>query len=549
MKQLNPSHVRPSFPFARAPEQDGAPNHHPVVIVGGGMVGQTIALDLIRKGVPVVVLEQGETVSIGSRSLCQAKRTLEIWDRLGAAEWMVDKGVQWNIGKVFHRDGLLYEFNLLPEDGHQMPAFVNLQQYHMEEHLLEKLAAAGGAVRWRHRCVGIENRPDGATVQVETPEGAYTLTCDWLIACDGAKSGIRRQLGLDFDGKVFEDKFLITDVRMTAPFPAERWFWFEPPFHPGQTALLHRQADDIWRIDLQLGWDADSEAEKAPERVVPRIQALLGHDNFELEWISVYVFQCRTLSRYVHDRVIFAGDAAHQVSPFGARGGNAGVQDADNLCWKLKLVLDGRAPASLLESYNDERLYAAHENILNSTRATDFMTPKSEASRRMRDTVLAMAADWPFARAMVNSGRLSVPAHLVDSVLNTPDADSFAAVVAPGSPASDAPIARAGADDWFLHAIGDRFAVLTTAADAPATLDIEGEAVPVLTVGRDLVDTQGLLARRYDLKPGTTYLFRPDQHVAARWRAFDPAAIGAAMTRAMGKAGGQSTTEGAAHAA
>ena len=198
--------------------------------------------------------------------------------------------------------------------------------------------------------------------------------------------------------------------RCEATFPTERWFWFDPPFHSGGSALLHKQADDIWRIDLQLGWDCDPEEEKKPERVIPRIRAMLGPDRaFELEWVSVYTFQCARLERFVHDRVIFVGDAAHQVSPFGARGGNSGIQDADNLCWKLARVVRDESPASLLQTYNDERVEAADENILNSSRSTDFITPKSSASRTMRDAVLALSQQHPFARRLVNSGRLSTP--------------------------------------------------------------------------------------------------------------------------------------------
>jgi 3-(3-hydroxy-phenyl)propionate hydroxylase len=526
---VTPSYHRPKFPFTRAPEQDsGKEAHYPVIIVGGGMVGLTMALECLRHGITPLILERGETVSIGSRSICQAKRTLEIWDRMGVAQRMLDKGVQWNLGKVFHRDALLYSFNLQPEPGHRMPAFVNLQQYYVEEYLLEKLADQGLTVRWRHGVTALEQRADGARVTVSTPEGDYSLSCDWLIACDGAKSTIRRLLDLEFDGQVFEDKFLITDVRMKADFPAERWFWFEPTFHDGQTALLHKQADDIWRLDLQLGWDADVDAEKQPERCIPRVKAALGHDQFDLEWVSVYVFQCRTLKRYVHDHIIFAGDAAHQVSPFGARGGNGGVQDADNLVWKLKLVMNGQAPMALLETYHEERLYAARENILNSTRATDFMTPKSPAMRRIRDEVLAMAADYPAARALINPGRLSVPAHLSTSTLNTKDQNAFATQIAPGSPALDAPIA----DEWFLNQIsGTGFAAITTDATAPQELIAQGSAISVMKPK----ETQNLLSMRYDLQPGTTYLFRPDQHIAARWRSFDPEAIDAAVARAMGK--------------
>ncbi|MFZ5609849.1 MAG: FAD-dependent oxidoreductase [Pseudomonadota bacterium] len=526
---MRSSYAYPRYPYRRHGDQDAAqPVHHPVIIVGAGLVGLTLAIDLKRKGVPVVVLERGTAVSEGSRSICQAKRTLEIWDRLGAADRMLAKGVTWKVGKVFFGADLLYQFDLLPEEGHRMPAFINLQQYYCEEYLIDCLLALGGEIRRQNEVTGIIPFDDHVVLDIETPDGPYRLACDWLISAEGVRSTIRRQLGLAFSGTVFEDKFLITDVRMKSDFPAERWFWFAPPFHKGQTALMHRQADDIFRIDLQLGWGADVEAEKDPARVAARVRAIFGADvEFDLEWVSVYVFQCRTLERYVHGRVLFVGDAAHQVSPFGARGGNAGVQDADNLAWKLNLVLDGKAPARLLESYNEERLFAARENILHSTRATNFMTPKTKASRAIRDTVLHMAREAPFARALINPGRLSVPAHFADSPLNTPDEDIFDCRLAPGSPASDAPLGAG----WFLASLGDAFTAVVYQAEktvAPASMEVDGIPVMVKTIE----ETADVLAQRYDLRPQTTYLFRPDQHIAARWRGFDAAKIAAAVRRA-----------------
>ena len=340
-------------------------------------------------------------------------------------------------------------------------------------------------------------------------------------------------VGAEFAGQVFEDQFLIADVKMTAEFPTERWFWFDPPFHAGRSALLHKQPDDIWRIDLQLRPDADPIAEKRPENVRPRIARMLGHDKFEFEWISLYKFQCRRMDKFIHGRVIFAGDSAHQVSPFGARGANTGVQDVDNLAWKLKLVLDGDAPLALLDTYHQERAFAADDNLLNSTRATDFITPKSAASRRYRDAVLELAEDNAFARPLVNSGRLSKPTPYVPSSLNTPDAENFAGRMAPGTNCDDAPVERGGAASWFLNAIGDGFTVLTFGA-APAREVAFGRIrARVLSVGDDLRDSKGVLAARYDGQRGTTYLIRPDQHVAARWRDFDAAKIERALARAV----------------
>ncbi|MBB4286060.1 FAD-dependent oxidoreductase [Roseospira goensis] len=539
----------PTFPYVQSEEQrTGQRVRKPVIVVGAGPVGLTAALDCAHHGLPVVVLDDNDTVSVGSRAVCYAKRALEIWDRLGCAGPMVDKGVVWKIGKVFRDERLVYQFDLLPEPGHKRPAFINLQQYHLEETLIGRAAALGNRIdlRWKHRVVGIAPAADHVLLEVETPDGVFPIEADWVIACDGARSGLREALGLPFEGQAFQDRFLIADVVMQADFPAERWFWFDPPFHRNQSVLLHMQADNVWRIDFQLGWDADPEEEKTPERVIPRLKRMLGADTpFDLEWVSVYQFACRQLDDFRHGRVLFAGDAAHQVSPFGARGANSGVQDTDNLVWKLKLVLDGHAPDALLDSYSTERVAAARDNLRTSTRSTDFITPKTAASRAFRDATLDLAEHLPFARTLVNSGRLSRPTPYRDSPLNTPDADAdaFADAMAPGTNCADAPVTRDGTAGWLLDALGDRFVALHFLGDdgaAPASDGLADADIPVTTVtvgrrGGDLVDAEGLAHARYDAAAGTTYLIRPDQYVAARWRTFDPARIAAARDRAVAR--------------
>ncbi|MCC7217417.1 MAG: FAD-dependent oxidoreductase [Burkholderiales bacterium] len=541
---MTATYTYPKYAYRRPPELDGPSARRGVVVVGAGPVGLAAAIDLAQRGVPVLVLDDDDTVSVGSRAICYSKRTLEILDRLGCGEPVAGKGVGWKVGKVYQGSELAYQFDLLPESGHRRPAFVNLQQYYFEEALVNRARALPALeIRWRHKVTHVAPAADGATLRVATDDGEYALACDWLVVCDGARSPIRRLLGLDFEGQVFRDRFLIVDIRMAADHPAERRFWFDPPFHPNQSVLLHRQPDDVWRVDFQLGWDADPEAEKQPERILPRLTAMLGPDaHFEIEWASVYTFQCRRMQRFRHGRLVFAGDAAHLVSPFGARGANSGIQDADNLGWKLSLVVAGRAPEALLDTYDAERVAAADENLRNSTRSTDFITPKSAVSRTFRDAVLALARRHPFARRLVNSGRLSVPAVLADSPLNTPDAASFAGAMVPGTVAADAPVTGA-CGPWLLDYLGGEFVLLVfgEGVDAAAARALCAAPVPcrVVQVGgaggadREVIgDAEGLVAARYDGRPGTCYLVRPDQHVCARWRAFDAAAVRAALARA-----------------
>ena len=483
----------------------------------------------------MVVLESDHHLSTGSRAIAFAKRTLEIWDRLEVANDVVRKGTSWSLGKVFLKKTLLYQFNLLPETGHERPAFVNLQQYYCEAFLVERaLDLPNIDMRWGNKVTATAIRDDGVSLTVATPEGDYRIDAEWVVACDGAHSTVRSLMGLESKGQVFKDRFLIADVKMKTDFPTERWFCFDPPFHPNQSVLLHRQPDNIWRIDFQLGWDADPEEEKKPKNILPRVRALLGQETeFALEWASVYTFACLRMDKFVHGRVIFAGDSAHGVSPFGGRGANSGVQDADNLGWKLDWMLRGKAVETLLASYGAERQNAADENILNSTRATDFITPKSAISRLFRDQVLALARTHEFARRLVNSGRLSVPATLTESPLNTPDQDDFAGRQVPGAPLTDAPVLKPnGAVSWLLRELGPEFTLLIF-GDAPAW----SAALPnvkSLSIGNDILDSEGLVAQRMDATPCTAYLIRPDRHVCARWRTPTESAVRGALATATG---------------
>ena len=520
------------YDYRRVPDQDARDTvRRPVVVVGAGPVGLACSIDLGLRGIPVVQIDDADRIGAGSRGICWSKRSLEICDRLGIGERLVAQGVTWKLGKVFRGDDLVFAFDLQPEDGHKMPAFINLQQFYVERALVDRAAEVETVdLRWKNRLTGLEQRNDHVRLTIDTPDGPYTLDADWLVAADGARSATRDLLGLTFSGVTFEDKFLIADIRMAADIPTERRFWFDPSFHAGQSALMHRQPDNIWRVDLQLGPDADVAEEQKPDRVTARLKRMLGDRPFELEWVSIYRFNCRRLDRFVHGRVAFIGDAAHQVSPFGARGANSGVQDAENLAWKLAAVIRGEADSALIGSYEAERTQAADENIAHSTRSTDFIAPHSPAERALRDAVLALAPHADFARRMINSGRLSV-ATVHQGVLSTPDEDMFAGSARLGAPLPDCRVSRPdGREGHLLESLGAGFTLLTF-KDGASPRPPEG--VALLTVGEHIGDPHGILARRLDATPGAAYLLRPDHHLCARWRVFDSAKVMAARDRVL----------------
>lgn len=524
------------YPYIAPPGLSGPEPRHPVVIVGAGPIGLAMAVDLALQGVKSVVLDDNNVVSVGSRAICWSKRTLEIFDRLGVGERMLEKGVTWKVGRQFHGKDEIYSFDLLPEPGHKYPAFINLQQYYVEQYLVERAQEFPDLIdlRFLNKVIDHTDNGDHVVLMVETPDGAYTLEAEWYIACDGAGSATRQRMNLAFDGQTFEEHFLIVDVEMeSSPFgdhdTPERWFWFAPPFHPGQSALLHKQPDNIYRIDLQLGPDTDPKEEATEEKVIPRIKQIVGDAPFRLDWMSVYKFRCAKLDRFVHGRVLFVGDSAHVVSPFGARGGNGGVQDLDNLGWKLAAVLRGDAPLALIETYNEERSHGSAENILNSSRATNFMTPKSPIEALFRDEVLTLASRHPFARRLINSGRLSLPCSLEGMRLQTPGG----APVAPGEVVTDAPLSGPNGDTWLIHEVQGQF-TLVGFGDV-ALPQIDGIArIGINSRGNYpcFEATDGHAIRRYGRDH--IYLFRPDGHVCAVFSTPDVTAISTAMENAMG---------------
>ena len=402
------------FPYKTPPEiLEGKQDTYPVVIIGAGPIGLSLAIDLAQRGIKSVLLDDNNIVSTGSRAICWAKRTLEIFDRLGVASKMMAKGITWETGRLFNGDKEVFSFNLLPDKDQKFPAFINLQQYYVEEYLIERCFELNDFIdlRFSSKVIDHTQSEENVDITVRCPEGDYHLKSSYMVACDGAESPTRKRMNLSFDGEIFDEHFLIVDIFMeTPPFESdrpERWFWFAPTFHDGQSALLHKQAENIYRIDLQLEENIDRKNELDPERVRKRIIKVVKSENFEIDWMSIYKFKCASLDRMVFDRIIFVGDSAHVVSPFGARGGNGGMHDVDNLGWKLAFVLKNKSRAKILSTYNDERIEAARENIANSSRATNFMTPKNKMAKIFRDQVLDLSLNNQFSRNLIRVGFLS----------------------------------------------------------------------------------------------------------------------------------------------
>ncbi len=527
----------PVYAHRKAPElETKSVGSYPVIVVGGGLGGLTAALELGSRGVHVVVLDEDDTVGaagLSSRGICYAKRSLEILDRFGIARRIRAKGVTWNEGDVFRGEQKLYRFNLQTEKDQQFPAFVNLQQFYVEQYLVEALQRAPSVdLRWKSRVTGVKQTASYVEVAVETPHGRYKARCVYLVGADGAHSVVRKKTGAkDAESALFDDHWCIADVKMKASERAVRKAYLDNGLNDGGAIWYHQMADGVWRTDWEIGHYADPEAETTPARARQRLKKLLGPGvKFELVWVGGWRFRKRYLEKMAYGRVLFLGDAAGQHSPFGARGGNRAVQDANNLAWKLDLVLRGRATADLLETYHAERHPATREAVEISSRSAVFIGPETPGQRAFRDAILDLAQRHGWARALVNVGRLSTAATYGGSPLNLERGDFDAPAAAPGCAAPDGRFGKA----HFVEQLQGHFTVVYFGTRGPA-LD-----VPALYVNRR---ANASLCRRYGAeRENATYVFRPDGHVLARCRGIDAAfarraIAGVLRYRKRGKAG------------
>jgi 3-(3-hydroxy-phenyl)propionate hydroxylase len=550
----------------------------PLVIVGAGPVGLCTALGLARYGIPSLVLDEDERTAIeGSRAIFMERHSLEIlgaWSPVGRQ--MAEQGMTLVAGRVFFRSRELYKtFTTPPDPDIRYPRFVNFPQNVLERLEYEALRVCPCAeVRWRHRVVGVEQDDAGVTLQVETPAGPTTVRAPYVLACDGPRSAIRRLLGVPFPGESRDHHFLILDVRMQLETPRERWFWFDPPFNPGRTVLLHPQPDSIYRIDYQLAPDEDLEAVRQPEALHRRIVATVGERPYEVVWKSVYSYQQRALERFIAGRVFFLGDAAHLMSPFGGRGLNSGIQDAWNLVWKLALVRAGLAPERLLASYDDERHAAALENLRLTADTMRFLVPRRGPMRWRRDAILRLSLRFPRVRRHVNAGHMSNPFTYRDSSLVSEDpkpqldprqGGTRAMQVAALARFRQGPLAGALAPEFVLRDVagerlslldlfGNGFVVFYFCADPDAgvaalaavraslpelllALYVVSASVPRVPVPEGITclhDADGRCAAAYSAGPATLYLIRPDRHIAARRFNSDLSELPALLRRAGG---------------
>jgi 2-polyprenyl-6-methoxyphenol hydroxylase-like FAD-dependent oxidoreductase len=516
----------------------------PVLVCGAGPVGLVTALLLARWGVPSTVLEAAsERDASGSRAICLQRDVLEVFDRIGCAAPMLAEGITWSVGRTFYRGHELFATTYSDPGCSSLPPWINLSQCSTERYLLNAVEANPLVdLRFDHRVVALTQ--DRAGVEVATG-GGRRLRASQVVAADGARGAVRRLLGVGFPGHSFADQFLIADIRVELPFPHERRFHFDPEWNPGRQVLVHEQPDSVWRIDWQVPTDYNLAAERASGALDARIRRIVGERPYEIVWLSVYRFHERVADEFRVGRVFLAGDAAHLFAPFGARGLNSGVQDAENLTWKLAAVhhgwVSGHDAERLLDSYSQERRPAALENLRVTNATMQFLVPQDEAARARRREVLQRAVHDTDSRELIDSGKLAEPYWYLDSPLTTPHPSAAHFPTAPGMSrppvpgvlCPDAPCLVPGRPGVtrLRQLFGAGFVVLA----ARSSSSRPGIGIPVTSYALAAIDPAGAVRRALRATADSVHLVRPDGHLAAVLPSPDAAALTAALRRACGQ--------------
>jgi 3-(3-hydroxy-phenyl)propionate hydroxylase len=529
---------------------------HKVVIAGSGPAGMVTALELARHGVPSVIVTSELQVSQGSRAIVFTRRSMEILQQVGVDGPMTEHGLLWRFGNSYYQGQKVFRMEAPHDSDDRFFPMLNIQQQYMEEYLLDACDANPLIdVRWGNKVTRVDQRDGFAQVEIDTPEGPYTLETDWLVAADGGRSEIRAAMQLPMEGASYEGFFVIADIRVDLPLPTERLAFFDPEWNPGNTVLMHREPHGIWRVDYQLPPGETPEDALRPESLKARIDAqlaMIGHPGaaWELDWSSVYSARTLTLPDYVHGSVLFTGDAAHLLPIFGVRGANTGFQDAQSLAWQLAYVVKGLSSQKLLANYSAERVGAAREIIFEAGKSTRFMAPPTAGFRLLRNAVLSLSLTQEFVRPLYH-WRTSRPHAYTHSALNSPGDDDalFTSGPAHGAPPQNI---RLGANDYLLDHVGGGFELLYFTegpAIAPALMAVVercrargvalrvmaiGSTQPVLGADITMADSDGHFRTRYGVHAsGGAYLLRPDQHICARWLTLDATRLQAALDIAL----------------
>lgn len=487
-----------------------------VLIIGAGPVGLTLATDLARRGIDVRIVEQEPAASRASKAKTIQPRALEVLDDLGAVSHVLKTGVT-DLPVRFHdASGAVLDkptMSVRADDAFSTPYPdpVWIAQFDVDAALRTRLEELGVRVEFGTEATFIDQDVDGATADLRTPQGDEEVRARYIVAANGGKSSIRKQVGLHLIGETFEkQRWYVGDVIVPALDPDFMHIWTSDQ---GMLGLTPLPGTDLWQFQSPIRPD-----EEAVEPSLASYQALfdtrVGTGQVGLTsatWLSVYRVNVRMVESYRQGRVFLAGDAAHVHSPAGGQGMNTGIQDAYNLGWKLAAVLRG-ADDDLLDTYGSERIPVARAVLDDSTRKMQkTLGTVTESTEKGLASALGSIADD------ITTG---LPIGYPESSLTLPIHPGQYAPVVPGDRASDASGLHSSTFDGSLFDLlrGTHWTLLTFPHQKGNTnvSSLSSETVHVHEIGTDLEDTRGNMARIYQPAEDELILIRPDGYLAAR---------------------------------
>lgn len=484
-------------------------SHHPsrdcqVLIAGAGPTGLVLACELAARGIDVRVIDRGDGVVLQTRALGVHARTLELFDMMGIADRFVDAGHRVRWFHLFTGRRTLVRLDLA-RNGSRFGFLLDLPQDVTESILRDRLTELGGHIEQRTELRALYQDVNGVTAFVAAAGEPQTITADYLVGADGAHSTVRHELGLDFDGHVYPQDWLLADVRLDWDRPEDEFHGFFQ--RHGRPLVCMPMRDHRWRVILPFAGERDhrpptlAEIQRLVDERAPRPVPVR-----EPTWLATFRTQRRFTDVYRRGRVLLAGDAVHVHSPAGGQGMNTGIGDAVNLGWKLALVVSGRAGCQLLDTYGQERAPAA-ASVLRLTHSLVALAAMSHpAHRAVRDALVPVAGRLaPVQRRAVRwLGQTAISYRGSELAVGGRRLGPR-----PGDRAPDVPITTPDGRDR-LHAL------LRSGKHVLLLYDSTAALPPALRRWRDELD----LATTVDgnrTRPGPRHstLIRPDGHIAA----------------------------------